>query len=165
MGMKVIFNRSALEAAITNTAEVASKNASQVLRRAAIKIRDLARAYAPLDTGTLEKAIDYGTIRDSTTRRNVFVVYIDLDATNPKDGKSLGEYAAIMEQQLHPYGRRSGKLYFTLREKSEAKGPKVGGRFLKRAIDEGSAGVVEQALLEVKRSLSGRLINMEYEGA
>lgn len=160
MGMKINFNVPALEASIHNAAERAGSHAARSLRGAAVKIRDLARAYAPRDTGTLIDAIDYGTIIGSN-RRKVFVVYIDLDRAHP-DGGQVGDYAWVMEQQLHPYGRRAPEQpdYHT-RAKS---GPGVGGRFLARAIKEGSKTMLENARTEVRRALSGtRLINIDYQ--
>jgi hypothetical protein len=160
MGMKIKFNVPALEASIHNIAEKASSNAARSLRRAAVKIRDLAREYAPRDTGTLENSIDYGTTTGAD-KRKVFVVYIDLDAMHPA-GKPVGDYAWIMEQQLHPHGRRApGGLDFHTRAKS---GPKVGGRFLSRAIKEGTKMMLENARTEVSRTLGkSRLINIDYQ--
>ena len=162
--MAVKFNPGQLEASIRNIAERASSNAARGLRRSAIKIRDLARDYAPEDTGTLENAIDYGTLTDAR-RRLSFVVYIDLDKAHPAGG-SVGDYAWIMEQELHPHGRQKGKIHFDL-DKSRAKattGKKVGGRFLSRAIKEGSKMMLENARTEVSRTLSrSRLINMDYQ--
>lgn len=161
MGMKIKFNASQLEAGIHNLAEKASSNAARSLRRTAIRIRDLAIAYAPRDTGTLERAIDYGSITGANQRK-VFVVYIDLDALHPDGNKQLGDYAWIMEQQLHPHGRRiPGGLDFHTRAKT---GPKVGGRFLARAIKDGSKAMLENARTEVRRTLSSsRLIHMDYQ--
>lgn len=159
MGMTVKFNVEALEASIRNTAKRAGDNASRTMRRAAIRIRDLAVAYAPRDTGTLENAIDYGVTRDG--RRNMYVVYIDLSASQD-NGKSLSEYAWIMEQQLHPFGRQApGAKYFKVRAKSKAKGPKVGGHFIQRAIKEGTKDMLSDVRTEISRTLGNRLVHLD----
>ena len=165
--IKINFNPTQLEANIRNIAERASKDASAVLRKAAIRIRDLAREYAPVKSGLLEKNIEYATIKDPATRRNVFTVYVDVDAMRYSGRGELGDYAWIMEEELHPYGRQKGKRYFNLGERSKTKaasGKKVGGRFLSRAIKEGSANVLEEAQYAVARVLNGsRSVPMNYE--
>ena len=165
MGINVKFNPSQLEASIRNMAEVASSNGSRTMRRAAIRVRDLAREYAPIKTGTLERALDWGKIM-GPDRRFIYVVYIDLDMVNPGPaGHSVGDYAWIMEQQLRPYGNH-GKV-FNLGPGSVAKkagGKKVGGHFLTRAIKEGTKDLVSQASAAVSRTLGGaRLVDMSYQ--
>ena len=151
MSMKIHFDVGALEVGIRSLAEKASSNGSRALRRTAIRIRDLAIGFAPRDTGTLENAIDYGVLRDG--RRNMFVVFLDTSKTQD-NGKSLSEYAWIMEGQLHPFGKVvPGAKYFKVRAKSKAKGPKVGGKFIERAIKEGIKGMEEEVRLEISRSL------------
>lgn len=164
MPMKFNFNPAALEASIQNIADMASRGASEEMRKAAIKIRNLARDYAPMDTGTLERAIDYATIKNPATRRNVFVVYIDLDKPHPSGGV-VGDYAFIMEQQLHPYGRQSGKIHFDLDFGSQIKagsGLKVGGRFLERAMKDGMGNLQGKALAAVSRVLGKRIVSIDY---
>lgn len=166
MGVKVNFNAAQLEASIMNIAKRASGNAARAMRRAAVRIRDLARENAPYKTGDLEKAIEYGVIKGSTNR-NVYVVYIDMDMIRSRGDGSVGDYAWIMEEELHPYGRQKGKRYFTLGPGSAAKaatGKKVGGRFLSRAVREGTKGVIGDAVAEVKRTLgSNRIMNVQYQ--
>lgn len=166
MGMKVTFNARQLEAAIENIADAAAKGASASMRKAAVKIRDLAREYAPFKTGALENAINYETVKGARNR-NVFVVYIDMDAAASK-GRNVGDYAWIMEEELHPYGRQRGKIHFDLGDGSNMKilmtGKKVGGRFLSRAVKEGSQEVFANALSAVARVLrNGRLVNIDYQ--
>lgn len=160
MAMVIRFNPGQLEASISNIAKKATTNAARSLRRSAVRIRDLAREYAPRDTGTLENSIEYGTVAGPNSRK-VFVVYIDLDATHP-DGGLVGDYAWIMERELHPHGRRAtGRPDYHTRAK---RGSKVGGRFLSRAIKEGSKMMLENARTEVTKTLSGsRLINIDYQ--
>lgn len=162
MGMKINFNRSMLEASLMNLAELASSNASRSLRRAAINIRDLARAYAPADTHTLENAIDYATTRGAKGR-NVFIVYVNEDMLHPNGrGKRVGDYAQIMEEQLHPFGRAApGQRYFRLRKTSK-NGAKVGGKFLARAVKEGSRRIVEDVATIVRQTLGSRLAGVAY---
>ena len=166
MTMKVKFNPRLLEASIENIAERAGKSASAEMRKAAIRIRDLARDYAPVKSGMLQREIDYMAIKGAN-RRNVFVVYIDVDAVDPK-GKALGDYAWIMEEQLHPFGRQKGERRYNLGPGSRAKanrtGKKVGGRFLSRAIKEGSKDLLAKVNGAVSRSLgSTRLVNIAYQ--
>lgn len=154
MGMRVKFDVGAMTARIENLAQLASTNASRTMRRAAIRIRDLAISYAPVDTGALEGAIDYGVNKEG--RRNTFVVFIDLRKIG-NGGKPIEDYAWIMETQLHPFGRRApGAKYFKVRAASAAKGSKVGGRFLDRAIDEGIKDIVDDVRKEVSRTFGGR---------
>lgn len=166
MTMRVKFNPRLLEASIENIAERATKTASAEMRKAAIRIRDLARDYAPVKTGLLQREIDYMTVKNQA-RRNVFVVYIDVDAVDPK-GKALGDYAWIMEEQLHPFGRQKGERRYTLgkgsREKAASTGKKVGGRFLARATKEGSKNLLAIVNGAVARSLGGtRLVDIAYQ--
>lgn len=164
MSMKIRFNPTQLEASIRNIADKAAKNASAEMRKTAIRIRDLARSYAPVKSGTLEDAIDYATLKEN--RRNVFYVYIDLDVAAP-GGKLVGDYAWIMEEELHPFGRQKGKRYYTLGPGSAAKaasGKKVGGRFLSRAVRDGAKDVLKDARNAVSRTLSNsRGMNVQYQ--
>lgn len=163
MVMKVRFNPQALEAAINQIGTHAVKGMSMKMRRTAIRIRDLAREYAPVKTGDLERAIDYAHIKDG--RRDAFVVFVNVDAARsgqtqdglPKDGQ-VGEYAWIMEEELHPYGRQKGARRFTLGPKSQDKadsGKKVGGRFLARAIRVGTEQLLADMVAEVRRVTGG----------
>jgi len=158
------FNARHMETSIQNLAERASKSASREMRKSAIKIRDLARSYAPYETGALERAIDYSTVK-SANRRNVFVVHVDETRLNAK-GKLVGDYFRIMEKELHPFGRKSSKRYFTLGVGSRAKaagGKKVGGRFLARAVKDGTVDMLANARAAVTRSLSGiQFIDSDY---
>lgn len=162
MGMTVQFDPGVLEASIRNIADRASKDAAKVMRKAAIRIRDLARDYAPRKTGTLEKAIDYGTIKDPGTRRNVYVIYIDLDMDSASGKKQVGDYAKIMEEQLEPYGRGKYNLGVGSAMKAILEGKKVGGKFLERAVREGTDRLVGDVTLAVSAALGSRLVNVNY---
>lgn len=162
MGMTVQFDPGVLEASIRNIADRASKDAAKVMRKAAIRIRDLAHDYAPRKTGTLEKAIDYGTIKDPGTRRNVYVIYIDLDMYSASEKKQVGDYAKVMEEQLEPYGRGKYNLGVGSAMKAILEGKKVGGKFLERAVREGTDRLVGDVTLAVSAALGSRLVNVNY---
>lgn len=155
MGLKMLTNPSVMEMKLSQLGERAVKGMSDRMRRHAIMIRDLARSYAPVKTGLLERSIDYTTIREG--RRNAYVVFIDLDAvkSHGKDGEvSLWEYAGIMEDQLRPHGRRGPALKLgALSRAKAASGKKVGGRFLGRAINEGLKNIQAEMDAEVKRAI------------
>jgi hypothetical protein len=165
MGLKSNFNPGQLEFNLRQIGERAMVGMSGRMRKAAIKIRDLAREFAPVLTGDLESAIDYAAVRDG--RRNSYVVYVDLDKVHGGD-KTVGDYAFIMEEQLRPYGNRGKALHLgRLSQSKAAGGKKVGGRFLSRAIKEGTTELVNELAEEVRRvtrSSSGRTIPMTHGG-
>jgi hypothetical protein len=158
MGMTWNFNPGALEASISQTGDRAVKGMSERMQRVALKVRDLARAYAPRKTGALEDAIDYEKLRDGANR-NSFVVYVD--TSHPSGDHLVGDYAFIMEEELHPFGRKApGGRYYNLGPGSRAKGGAVGGKFLERAVAEGIAGLGAGLLDDVRRAVRGSsLIN------
>ena len=106
MGLETTFNPAIFEARLNQKGERAIKGMSDRMRRTAIRIRDLAREYAPVKSGLLEKSIDYITLRDARNR-NAYIIYIDLDAlrTGKRQGR-LGDYAWIMHSQLRPFGNK-----------------------------------------------------------
>ena len=162
--MQVKFNAKALEVAMLQLGERAEKGMSAKMRETAIKIRDLARDYAPVKTGQLEQSIDYITYKRGG--RNSFVVFIDLDQARWEGDGQVGDYAYIMEEELHPYGRQKGKKRFTLgliSQRKAASGKKVGGRFLSRAVKKGTENLVAKMQAEVARTLGGRSVPMNYQ--
>jgi hypothetical protein len=165
MPMNIRFNAAQLEANMLQIGERAVKGMSAKMRQVAIKLRDLARDYAPVKTGDLEGAIDYITVRDGRGR-NSYVVFVDLDKSRSEGDGQVGDYAFIMEEELHPYGRQKGRRYFTLGARSAAKaagGKKVGGRFLSRAVRDATDGLVELLAAEVHRHVGGRrTLNIDY---
>jgi hypothetical protein len=166
MPLQVKFNPGQLEVNLEQIGERAVRGMSEKMRRTAIKIRDLARDYAPVKTGQLEKSIDYETIKKNG--RNSYVVYIDLDMLRQSGEGKVGDYAFVMEEELHPYGRaKSGKRYYRLGPGSMAKaasGKKVGGRFLSRAVKEGVKDLLSDMAAEVRRvTNSNRTIPMDYQ--
>lgn len=166
MPVNIRFNPGQLEASIAQLGERAVTGLSNELRRTARDARDLARDYAPVKTGLLEKSIDYLTVKDGKTRRNKYVVYIDLDASRIGGEGELGDYAWIMELELHPYGRkRPGTKHrgFHLGPASRAKrasGKDVGGKFLERAVKKATAGLVERARRAASAALNNTAVSL-----
>lgn len=157
MPMEMQFNPQQLELKISQIGERAMRGMSARMRTHAILIRDLARAYAPVDTGLLEDSIDYKVIKEN--RRNGYIVHLDLDAARRRGRGVLGDYAFIMEEELHPFGRKRGDRYFTLgelsKQKAKSSGKKVGGRFLARAIRDGTKTIMQDMVSEVRRVTNG----------
>jgi hypothetical protein len=174
MGIKMTSNVGAMELRLDQIGERAVKGVAGVMRQHAIRIRDLAREYAPVKTGLLEKSIDYAVIKNG--RRTSFVVFIDLDAlkSTGSEGNTteLGEYAFIMEESLRPYGRKGKPLQLGKRSaEKRASGKKVGGRFLARAIVDGTKDILGDAAREVRRATSsgpssvGTQFRRQFEGS
>ena len=164
MPMVINFNPGQLEAQILNISDRAAKGASESMRKSAIRIRDLAKDYAPIKTGTLENSIDYAAVKGAKNR-NVFIVYIDLDKANPGSaGHEVGDYAWIMEQQLRPYGNKGKALYLGPGSQMKAaSGLKVGGYFLSRAVRDGGKDIFGDALAAVRRVTGGGSVNVAYQ--
>ena len=162
MGLDIRFNPAQLELVMQQVGERALKHMSEHMRKTAIRVRDLARSYAPRDTGLLEDSIDYAVTATGINRRNVFVVYIDVDAVRRRGVGTLSEYAWLMEENLHPYGRglvNGRELYLGKGSKAKrAGGKKVGGKFLARAVKEGMKDVSameREAGAKVRSMLNG----------
>lgn len=152
MGLTMKYNAQQLEYLLNQVGERAVKGMSERMRKCAIRVRDLARDYAPIKTGLLEQSIDYKVIRDG--RRNAYVVFIDLDASRFSGEGVLGDYAWVMHQQLHPYGRQIGEKRYDLGRLSALKaggGKRVGGRFLSRAIKDGTKELFTELVNEVRK--------------
>lgn len=170
MGLDIKFNPRQLELVMQQVGDRAVKHMSDHMRDTAIRIRDLARDYAPVLTGLLQENIDYAVSATGINRRNVFVVYIDIDAVRKRgeQGGTLADYAWLMEENLHPYGRglvNGRELYLGKKSREKrATGKKVGGKFLARAIKEGMKDIStmeREAGAKVSRVLSGnRMVPM-----
>lgn len=121
------------------------------LHEKALKIAELARKYAPIDEGNLEKAIKVfpekmplSRARNSAgqfVRQEIFV-YVDTDMPVPgRPGKTVGNYAYKMHEHLAPFGP------YKLGERSTAKqsGQRemVGGKYLERAMNEVGGTIME----------------------
>ncbi|OAD82874.1 hypothetical protein ATN89_17480 [Comamonas thiooxydans] len=150
--MKIDFDVRSIESRITQTGEKAMKGMSDVMRRRAQMIRDLARSYAPVKTGVLEKNIEYVTLKDAR-RRNAYLVYIDGDAKRVgKRSGSLSEYAKLMEQGKYNLGPGS-------RKKAMA-GNKVGRKFFARAVREGTL-LLKEELQAVARGKPAAFVQLK----
>ena len=163
MGMTLKFNAGLFEAQLMQTGERAIKGMSDHMRKVAIRIRDLARSYAPVKSGLLEDSIDYETIR--VNRRNTYVVYIDADAARRGDRDGvLGDYAWIMHSQLRPHGNKGKALHLGLGSMAKAAtGRKVGGRFLTRAIKDATKNLQAELVAEVRKVTGGSsLVNTQF---
>jgi hypothetical protein len=166
MGMTIRFNPSQLEANILQIGDRAMKGMTARARVMVLKMRDLARSYAPEKTGTLERAIDMQEVRNGSGGRTSFILFVNIDIARPEGDGVVGDYAWIMEEQLHPYGRTAGARVYNLgpisRDKA-AGGNKVGGRFLARAIKDGSGDLFGSLVDEVRKVTGGgRSMAMEY---
>ncbi len=162
MGLQTNLNPRMFEARLSQIGERAVKGMSDRMRKAAIKVRDLAREYAPRKSGLLENNIDYVTQRDARGR-NSYVVFIDLDAarTGNREGQ-LGDYAWIMHSSLRPYGNKGKPLKLGPGSVTKAAGgKKVGGRFLTRAAKDGTVNLRAQLVEEVRRA-TGSSIGVSY---
>lgn len=157
MGLKMIWNPHNLEAKMLQEGEKVTKGLAAKMRERARLIRDLARAYAPHDTGALEEAIDYEVVRDGR-RRQSFVIYINLDKIR-STGEAVGTYAYIVNSRMRPYGTGSPAMH--LGPGSRAKGAGVGGLFLTRAIRDGMKGFSQDVARVTSRSAS-RTIRLNY---
>lgn len=149
-----------VEQMILNLDTTGRKRVVKGLYVQAIKLRDLARKFAPEDRGNLEKAINVfpaeleGAIRDERGRfaRQEIEVVIDMDMPiEERPGKTVGDYAYEMHEHMEPYGN-----FYNLGPKSLAKqdreGVVVGGGFLERAAEEIEAQM-DDVLLDILREL------------
>jgi hypothetical protein len=158
MGLDVRFNARQLEASLQQVGDRALKHMADKMRQSAIRVRDLARDYAPNKTGLLEDSIDWHALPGAgMNRRTSYVVYIDVDAlrTSGKPGV-LADYAWLMEENLRPHGKGTGRTFRV--DKRHKTGPKVGGGFLWRAVKAGigdASRLEKEAGIEVRRMLNG----------
>lgn len=120
----------------------------------AVKIKELAIRFAPIDEGNLEKAIKVrpdtpGRVRDEAGRfaRQEIEVYIDMNMPIPgRSGKTVGDYAYEMHEHLTPAGPK--KLGPLSEEKNQGSG-QVGGAFLTRAMEEAGEGIIAELALNL----------------
>ena len=147
MGLNVRMNSNAMIAEMRNIAQRANSNAARTLKRASIRVRDLARSNAPRDTGSLEQSLEYGVKKEGA--RNVYLVYVNGEARHKGGKKLVGAYASIMENELTPYG--NGK--YTLGDRSKRKSGAVGGKFLERAVDKVSESITDEMMEAARNAL------------
>lgn len=101
------------------------------------EIKDLAKAFAPVDDYELVNAIETDIeARDASGRfkKKEVTVFVDLNRQND-DGTYVGEYAMLMHEYLAPYGSGDFKLGPKSLKKDGGRRV-VGGKFLERAILE-----------------------------
>ena len=139
---------------LSQAGDRATKGVVDQMRREAERIKELARRFAPIDHGNLEKAIKLATLgggRDAMGRfaRKSFEVYIDMDAV-AYDGRTVGRYAYVMHELLLPYGAGGYNLGPRSRMKQNSQVEAVGGRFLERAAEEVSKDMMNR-LIDVAR--------------
>jgi hypothetical protein len=139
---------------IRNAGIKAEKGVFEQMRREAVKIQELARKFAPIDHGPLEDSIKVSTEgggRDDMGRfvRKALSVYIDPD-DEAHDGRNVGQYAYVMHELLLPFGAGGFKLGKKSQQKQMGQSEIVGGRFLERAAEEVSRGLMNR-LIEVAR--------------
>ncbi|MCG5512857.1 hypothetical protein LQD11_06900 [Ectothiorhodospira shaposhnikovii] len=101
----------------------------------------VARKMAPVDEGNLEDAIVVSEAGRGLFGGIKFEVKIDENMPLPeKPGKTVGDYATIMHEQLTPYGPL--QLGPASIEKQKTTDVIVGGGFLERAADQVSPSIV-----------------------
>jgi len=143
-----------LRALLTQGGERVTKGIVEQMHKEAKAIQKLAQQYAPLDHGNLEKAIKIAALgggRDGRGRfqRKSFEVFLDMNARGYK-GEAISTYAYRMHELLLPYGAGGFNLGKKSRDKDAGRGI-VGGRFLERAVDEVSKGMMNR-LIQVAAS-------------
>lgn len=148
MGLSVKIDSEAMIAELRNIAQRANSNAARTLKRASIRVRDLARNYAPVDTGALQESLDYGMKKEGG--RNVYLVFVRGDFVK-SGGKTVGNYADIMESELTPYG--NGKYTLGGRSRAKAQSFPVGGKYLERAVDKVSESINDEMMAAAKSAL------------
>lgn len=157
MAIKVDGDFEALIVEITQTGERARKNAARRMGQEAERIAQLARDYAPVDSGGLEaeKAIKVESIISEGTGRAEFYVYIDGGFVAP-DGTEIGEYALMQHEGLvrasnggwsHDWHPGPGTI-----EKMASTGNLCGPKYLERAAAEREDEIEQSVFNAVKES-------------
>ncbi len=147
------------EIMLVQVAENTKRRAVRKLHEKALEIAALARKYAPIDEGNLEKAIKVypetigERLRNEAgqfVRQEVFV-YVDTDMPVPeRPGETVGKYAYTMHEHLTPFGPLNlGELSAA---KQSGQREMVGGKYLERAMTE----VGDSVLGEVSLSIMNR---------
>lgn len=141
-----------LQANLRQIGPRAERAVTRQMRAETYRIAELAKRFAPIDEGPLEDAIqvmEEGGARDDRGRftRKSFTVYVDVDQQGSHNAM-IGEYAYRMHEHLTPYGPL--KLGKNSRAKQAGQSEMVGGRYLERAVQEVSDGLMNR-LIEVSR--------------
>lgn len=144
------------EIMLAQVSETTKRRAVKKLHEKAVEIANLARKYAPIDEGNLEKAIKVfpETIGERArneagqfVRHEVFV-YVDLDMPVPeRPGETVGKYAYTMHEHLTPFGPLN--LGERSAEKQSGQREMVGGKYLERAMNEIGDSVLGEVTLSV----------------
>lgn len=144
------------EIMLAQVSETTKRRAVKKLHEKAVEIANLARKYAPIDEGNLEKAIKVfpETIGERArneagqfVRQEVFV-YVDLDMPVPeRPGETVGKYAYTMHEHLTPFGPLN--LGERSVEKQSGQREMVGGKYLERAMNEIGDSVLGEVTLSV----------------
>lgn len=150
MGLRVDFDINSLIAQLDAVGKDTTKAAQAAMKAGGKDIRDLARDYAPIDEGDLEKAII-----TQVSGKTVFVG-VDPRATDDR-GASVAGYGLLMHEYQAigvpgPLPKSSG--LYGLGKKSVNKDGgrgRVGGKFLERAFSELAKKIVADAAFRVKR--------------
>lgn len=132
----------------------AERAVTRQMKAEAYRIADLAKRFAPVDEGPLEDSIQVmqeGGGRDDRGRfaRTSFTVYVDTDQQG-SHGALIADYAYRMHEHLTPYGPL--KLGKRSQAKQVGQSEMVGGRYLERAVQEVSDGLMNR-LIEVTRRM------------
>lgn len=144
------------EIMLAQVSETTKRRAVKKLHEKAVEIANLARKYAPIDEGNLEKAIKVfpetigERVRNEAgqfVRQEVFV-YVDLDMPVPeRPGETVGKYAYTMHEHLTPFGPLN--LGERSAEKQSGQREMVGGKYLERAMNEIGDSVLGEVTLSV----------------
>ena len=131
-----------LLAMITQIGERAVRGVAAAMTEEAHFMAEVAKSYAPVDEGNIERAIKVETDRLGTNTRKRVSIIVDSDVAS-ESGKLVGAYATLIHEGLAPYG--SG--FYQLGEKSIRKmqaGNNVGGKFLERAVYENMPDLIRR---------------------
>ena len=144
------------EIMLVQVAENTKRRAVRKLHEKALEIAALARKYAPIDEGNLEKVIKVypetigERLRNEAgqfVRQEVFV-YVDTDMPVPeRPGETVGKYAYTMHEHLTPFGPLN--LGERSAEKQSGQREMVGGKYLERAMNEIGESVIGEVSISV----------------
>lgn len=152
--IKTNFSAKGLGARIQQVGDKSLASALEVMREESEKIAELARSFAPIDDGDLEKAIQVVEKRDGINGRVAITIQIDPSARNEK-GIPVELYAIEMHEG-QSIGANNGTHAFGLGKRSAAKDAGrgiVGGKFLERAA-RSRMGMIGKKIAAILRGLS-----------
>ena len=154
-GTRVRCNVASLVARIEQVGQRAVKGVSDAMNDYGTLIHAAAIRNAPRDTESLETAIKIDKDYGGTNRRLRLRVWIDPNEpyvprklTHHDYGKTVGDYARLMEFGLSPFG--TGR--WSAREGTIAKGQQSGGRYFARAVQEYTKALFRRVEGIVKRA-------------